>query len=327
MGSSQLAHYGVKGMKWGVRKETFKSSRPQVKRQTESMSVRLKNGDTLTLSGDVTPAVARLLSKVSSSVRDTTNNTSNFTIRDPKGDKVGEMTLFKESPTSLNVVWVGVRDKHRGNGYASAAMRSAIEHAKKQGLDTITLEVPGNSPDARHIYEKLGFKEIPTPPEMAEDDVFWGGLTNMKLDLNAKHSEIMHYGVKGMKWGVRRAELNKPNAGYTDRTRSQDAKLHGKRTVKKINQRMNRKGENHAAAKRKVLRNKSMIRLAAAGALYATPQIIEIGSLTSGSIAQRAQTKRGEAAVAAAMGLPYKGSNNPRYSKQKRNGVYNISSM
>lgn len=140
-------------------------------------------------------------------------------------------------------------------------------------------------------------------------------------------SELVHYGVKGMKWGVRRAELNKPNAGYTDRTRSQDARLYGKRTAKKINQRMNRKGENHTVAKRNVLRNKAMIRLAAAGALYATPQLVELGSLTSGSIAQRAQTKRGEAAAAAAMGLPRRGSNGPNYSKQRRNGVYNISSL
>jgi len=65
-------------------------------------------------------------------------------------------------------------------------------------------------------------------------------------------SELTHYGVKGMKWGVRRAELNAPNAGYTDRTRSQDAKLYGKRTAKKINRRMNRKGENHATAKSRV---------------------------------------------------------------------------
>ena len=43
-------------------------------------------------------------------------------------------------------------------------------------------EVPGDSPDVRHIYEKLGFKEngILTTPE----DQVWGGLTKMKLNLS-----------------------------------------------------------------------------------------------------------------------------------------------
>jgi ribosomal protein S18 acetylase RimI-like enzyme len=48
----------------------------------------------------------------------------------------------------------------------------------------VTLEVPGNSPDARHIYTKLGFKVVKeaTAKEIKNDPV-WGGLTDMKLDL------------------------------------------------------------------------------------------------------------------------------------------------
>ena len=44
----------------------------------------------------------------------------------------------------------------------------------------MTLEVPGNSPDARHIYEKLGFV---AQEQISGDDDIWGGLTSMKLDL------------------------------------------------------------------------------------------------------------------------------------------------
>lgn len=44
----------------------------------------------------------------------------------------------------------------------------------------ITLEVPTISPNARHIYEKIGFKATGTLG--SEDDV-WGGLTKMRLDL------------------------------------------------------------------------------------------------------------------------------------------------
>lgn len=43
----------------------------------------------------------------------------------------------------------------------------------------LTLEVPTNSPDARHIYEKQGFV---AGKRISDDDV-WGGLTEMKRKL------------------------------------------------------------------------------------------------------------------------------------------------
>src|SRR5687768_6068812 len=40
----------------------------------------------------------------------------------------------------------------------------------------------------------------------------WGGLTNMEYNFDeAKHSELKHYGVKGMKWGVRKARTGDLN--------------------------------------------------------------------------------------------------------------------
>lgn len=54
-----------------------------------------------------------------------------------------------------------------------------IKTSKKNGNKQITLEVPGNSPDARHIYEKNGFV---AGKSISEDDV-WGGLTKMKRKL------------------------------------------------------------------------------------------------------------------------------------------------
>lgn len=171
-----LVHFGIKGMKWGHRKK------PDIKQRTETKSVTLKNGEKLTLNGDKTPAIAKVLARLSPSLREKVNNSSSFTIQDAKGDTVGQMSLYKESPKSMNIVWVGIKDDQRGKGYATASMVAAIDVAKKQKLDSVTLEVPGNAPDARHIYERLGFKagrSLSTP----EDDPVWGGLTEMHLDL------------------------------------------------------------------------------------------------------------------------------------------------
>jgi hypothetical protein len=87
------------------------------------------------------------------------------------------------------------------------------------------------------------------------------------------------------------------------------------------------KGETHQAARKSVIRNRAMKRLAVAGALYASPEILKFADMTSGSIAQRAQTKRGQAATAAAMGLPSKPTNAPNFATKNRGGVHKITTI
>lgn len=175
-----LAHYGVPGMRWGKRNGKDRTIAEQVKRQTDSHTTTMKNGEKLILSGDRTPPLARALAKLSPRMRQKLNDSHSFTLKTSKGDSVGEMFLHKKAADELNVVWVEVSDEHRGKGYATAAMRSAIDVAKKQNLKKITLEVPGHSPDARHIYEKLGFK---AGKQLSGSNDIWGGLTKMELQL------------------------------------------------------------------------------------------------------------------------------------------------
>ena len=173
----------------------------------------------------------------------------------------GKLASQKKNDEELNLQWLGVKSSERGKGYGSAVFDSAVEYGRAEGYKRLTLEVPRKSPDARHIYEKRGFKVVkePSPEEIAEDPI-WGGLTHMALEIDeVKHSsidedeeiekaliqtfpqlpadleetvfleenleplpftnltdstvfhmsqpndlELFHYGVKGMKWGIRR---------------------------------------------------------------------------------------------------------------------------
>lgn len=65
--------------------------------------------------------------------------------------------LQKKSPGEVNIVWVEIDQKYRGKGYSQSVLEEIIKFAKSSGYKKMTLEVPGISPNARHIYEKLGF--------------------------------------------------------------------------------------------------------------------------------------------------------------------------
>lgn len=140
--------------------------------------------------------------------------------------------------------------------------------------------------------------------------------------------ELVHYGVKGMKWGVHKAqssERDTPNKGYSQRKRSSDRAAFGPRGVKRINRRMNA-GKTYKQALRREY-GRQLTKAAAVSAVSTTLVVLDLyGKHPATYTAKRAETKRGQAAAAAAMGLPRKASSGPSYAKQKR-GVYNISSL
>ena len=186
--SDSIEHHGVKGQKWGVRKKSR-----------------------VTLSEVPDNAIIRTRKKVSKKYRAEAAKNHLYDLRNSEGKKIGNLNVYDESKKSMNVVWIGVDPKHRGQGYATDAMRQVIDLANKKKMSQVTLEVPGESPDAHHIYKKLGFKD---DKKVSSDDDYWGGLTSMKKEL--KHMDttfgqdiisdsIEHHGVKGMKWGQRRS--------------------------------------------------------------------------------------------------------------------------
>jgi ribosomal protein S18 acetylase RimI-like enzyme len=106
------------------------------------------------------------------------------TIKDKTGKPVGNAQFWKKNDDELYLNWITIKKDSRGQGYASAALKTAEQFGKKQGFKKMTLEVPGNAPDARHIYERMGFKVV--KEELDPSDPVWGGLTSMEYNFDKK---------------------------------------------------------------------------------------------------------------------------------------------
>lgn len=164
-----LKHHGVMGMKWGKHK---------AKGKTTSLTTR--DGSKISLEQSTPNSIQRFLQAHNKHIASEAKKTTNISLKDKNGKKIGDLQTYETNPHELNVTWIGVNKSQRGHGVASSVMGGVIEHAKKKGYKTVTLEVPGNANDARHIYEKHGFKAGKT---ISDENDSWGGLTEMKLDL------------------------------------------------------------------------------------------------------------------------------------------------
>lgn len=168
-----LEHFGVKGMKWGVRND---KGPPEIRGPIKEDIVRkTKNGDTFTLSPQPPTWFDKAMSKVSKNWNDKLDNGAHLKITDKDGKKIGDASFWFKGKDDIYLNWIQVKQSARGNGYASAILKSAAEHGKSTGRKRMVLEVPGNAPDARHIYEKMGFK--PTGVVQGNKNDIWGGLT------------------------------------------------------------------------------------------------------------------------------------------------------
>ena len=80
------------------------------------------------------------------------------------GEKVGVIYLSEQNPETLEISWINVVTKYRGNGYATKALLSIIKLAKSRNYKKLVLEAIEDSQDAVHIYKKLGFRIIKEYP-------------------------------------------------------------------------------------------------------------------------------------------------------------------
>jgi RimJ/RimL family protein N-acetyltransferase len=171
-----LAHFGTKGMKWGVRNDKPTSSSPLKPIGPEKITRKLSNGDELTLERRPVTKLHKTIAKFSKSYVKNYNTGATLAIK-ANGKTVGSADFFLKSKDELYLNWISIDKSARGQGYATEIMKSTIELGPTLGVKKLTLDVPGLSPDARHIYENQGFK---VTNEATKTNDMWGGLTTME---------------------------------------------------------------------------------------------------------------------------------------------------
>lgn len=210
-----IEHYGIKGMKWGVRKDRSSNREPLKSLGPDKVVRKTASGETITIEKVPPNKLQEWAGRRSKGWREEYSRQAQVNILDGSGKKVGDAMFQKKNDEELYLEWLGIKKSARGNGYATAVMKAARDFGQHEGFKRMVLEVPETSRDAHHIYSKLGFKAV--KGEFSE----WG--TNMVYEFDAKHAEeglgifmsldkpaspeeLLHYGVKGMKWGVRRRQ-------------------------------------------------------------------------------------------------------------------------
>lgn len=177
---NELYHYGIKGMKWGVRRYQ-KSNGSLTPAGKKRYSTKTKNGETLELIRDEGGALSKALRRVSPKIKEEADKTYYMNMM-VNGKNVGNLQLYQKPDKEMNITWGSTKEQYRGRGYMQAAMKLGEQIAKDQGNVKITGELVGNSPDIHTVANKGGYRKV---GEIKTQDVvdMWGGLTLVEKDL------------------------------------------------------------------------------------------------------------------------------------------------
>lgn len=219
-----LEHHGVKGMKWGVRRDNAGAGKQASEKKIAKLDKKFERGATSKQYFAVYNSMAEKMNKTEI---DRINNDPRFKGKDMSKPSKLQDAYYKEySDTATKALNEASASIIGSNASGTKVVKFEYD-VTKTAFPTCAIY------DADRVKHADDAQEI----ELEVDDNWF--ILSMKLPSTIEHSEesLKHYGVKGMKWGVSRA------SGSNGRT---------KREQKEVNRRVD------AKKRRRVLSDKDL---------------------------------------------------------------------
>lgn len=192
-----LIHFGVKGMKWGIRKGEIMPTDTTFGVRTHReivLTKKLKNGGELNViekGFEDKNKVSQWLMSKSKLYQKNRANVHEFILKDKQGVDVGQATFFEDPKrSSMYLADIKIGPDHRRKGYAKATLQAGIAYAKEKQYSEINMI---STPMGAPLYTSLGFKQLDGSPIDINSEVVnnrgsgWSEYT-MKLSYdNVKH--------------------------------------------------------------------------------------------------------------------------------------------
>ena len=170
---NELYHYGVKGMKLGVRHDKVKNEKYKYKKKYYGKD---KYGNTLIYEPDNKPRILGKLIKGKEYVN-LYNAYYSYTIKDIKGKKLGNLSVNEDSNDELNIVWTNTNKKAQNRGIGRQSLKIAEQQAKELGKKKVTAEVVGGNPYINKLVDDMKYVRL---EQISSEDDVWGGLTKIE---------------------------------------------------------------------------------------------------------------------------------------------------
>ena len=99
------------------------------------------------------------------------------------GRFVGQVVVTPRRMRSKHVGFLGIalKDGYREIGIGTELMKEAEDQSRRLGLEILNLEVFATNERAKHVYEKLGYREVGAWPKVIKkDEVYIDGILMSK---------------------------------------------------------------------------------------------------------------------------------------------------